>query len=1047
VNAQFYNGSQLEFGKNRIQYKPLDWSFYRYDRFDVFFYAGGKELSHRTAKIAQSFIPELENRFDYTLQNRLQLLIFDRLSDLKQSNVGIDASLANNLGGVTRQVGNKILLYNENGTVGFVKQVQAGIAEALVNEFLFGNDFRERLRSATLLNIPEWYLKGLVAWLSNSWDSEIENQVRDGIISGRYMQFNRLTGEDAIMAGHSIWRYIADTYGEKVIPEIIEVTRINRSVESGFQYVLGIGLKGINQEWLNYYDKKYFYNDTLFSKNTGNLRSGKYRQGYLYRQPQISPDGNSVAWVRNDHGKNTVWLAPFEGGKNRKLFKSGRKLPNLNDQSFPQLAWYPTGELLVYSDEFKGRLRLNFYNINTKKTERKFINQLEKVISMDVSPNGQQIALTGISNGKTDLFIFTNAANTLQPITQDFWDEAHPRWLADGKSIIFDSNRPNDSLSVQVGVPLIPISNHDLFIYKVTNPLVLNRLTNTPLINEQQAFPFSTNQIAYLSDENGISNRYAARFDSAIAFVDTTIHYRNFIVSRPLTNYKRGIKEHSVTQNGKVAELVYSQGRPALYTAAPPEIFNESTKLPETNWTKQRTPSVKADPQKKTETSVSPKVKKIIVFGEDRQKNDEKKESAEQANPTAENPITLKSAGSDTFRLSRQRLYETAYYTDYLVTQLDRGFLNQTYQAYSGQAGFINPSINGLFKIGLSDLFDNYKITGGIRLSANLTGNEYLLAFQDLKNRWDKSLVFHRQGVQNNSLGGQRIMMHTVSGKISYPFSEVSRIVGSLAYRNDRTVYVSTDLANLVRKTSYNNWAVAKTEFVFDNTFPLSTNLLTGTRLKITAEHFQLVSANSKNVTVLGIDFRHYEKITRELIFASRFAAASSFGSNKLLFYLGGVDNWFIPRFDNSVSVDDSQKYLFQTLGTNVRGFYQNIRNGSSFAVINTELRWNVLKYFFKFPLRSDFLNSLQLVSFADAGTAFTGSSPYSKNNTFNKKTIVSGPIVVTLDNQQEPLVGGLGFGLRTRMLGYFVRGDLAWGIQDGKQLPPVFYLSLCTDF
>jgi Tol biopolymer transport system component len=746
VNAQFYNGSQLEFGKNRIQYKPLDWSFYRYDRFDVFFYAGGKDLSHLTAKIAKTYLPELESRFDYTLQNRLQLLIFDRLSDLKQSNVGIDASLANNLGGVTRQVGNKILLYNENGTVDFVKQIHAGIAEALVSEFLYGNDFRERLRSATLLNIPDWYLKGLVAWLSDSWNTQIENRVRDGIISGRYMQFNRLTGVDAVMAGQSIWHYIAATYGEKVIPEILEVTRINRSVESGFQYVLGIGLKGINQEWLNYYDKKYFYNDTLFDELSGSIRSGKYREGYIYHQPQISPDGNSVAWVRNDHGKNTVWLAPFEGGKNRKLFTSGRKLPTLNDQSFPQLAWHPTGEYLIYSDEFKGRLRLNFYNIKSKKTERKFLNGLEKVISMDVSPNGLQIALTGIRDGKTDVYIFSNAANTLQNITDDFWDEANPRWLPNGKSIIFSSNRPHDSLGVQQTVPLIPPTYHDLFIFNLATPLALNRLTATPFVNELQAFPFASNQITYLSDENGISNRYAARFDSAIAFVDTAVHYRHFIVSRPLTNYKRGILEQSVSLNGKVAELVFSNGRQAVYTLKQADLFGETTKLPNTVSAKQRVPVNKVPVQKKTEPTGSPKVKKIVVFGEDRQKNEGK--NGESGQLKSESPVSDTLANPDSFRLSRQRLYETAYYSDYLVTQIDRGFLNQTYQSYSGQAGFINPSLNGLFKIGLSDLFDNYKITGGIRLSANLTGNEYLLAFQDLKKRWDKIYVFHRQGVQ-----------------------------------------------------------------------------------------------------------------------------------------------------------------------------------------------------------------------------------------------------------------------------------------------------------
>jgi hypothetical protein len=130
-----------------------------------------------------------------------------------------------------------------------------------------------------------------------------------------------------------------------------------------------------------------------------------------------------------------------------------------------------------------------------------------------------------------------------------------------------------------------------------------------------------------------------------------------------------------------------------------------------------------------------------------------------------------------------------------------------------------------------------------------------------------------------------------------------------------------------------------------------------------------------------------------------------------------------------------------------MRGFNQNIRNGSSFAVMNSEYRWNFLKFFKRYPMKSDFFNSMQLVAFTDLGTAFTGSSPYSEKNTFNQKTIESGPITIILKNQREPLVAGFGMGLRTRILGYFVRVDYARGWEDGQVLPRIIYLSLAKDF
>jgi hypothetical protein len=84
----------------------------------------------------------------------------------------------------------------------------------------------------------------------------------------------------------------------------------------------------------------------------------------------------------------------------------------------------------------------------------------------------------------------------------------------------------------------------------------------------------------------------------------------------------------------------------------------------------------------------------------------------------------------------------------------------------------------------------------------------------------------------------------------------------------------------------------------------------------------------------------------------------------------------------------------------------------------------------------------------SDSPTLFPWDKLFSDDeNTFNQKTIQSGPIKVVLKNQEEPIVFGFGAGLRTRILGYFVRADLSWGINDGRRLPALFYLSLCNDF
>jgi hypothetical protein len=62
-------------------------------------------------------------------------------------------------------------------------------------------------------------------------------------------------------------------------------------------------------------------------------------------------------------------------------------------------------------------------------------------------------------------------------------------------------------------------------------------------------------------------------------------------------------------------------------------------------------------------------------------------------------------------------------------------------------------------------------------------------------------------------------------------------------------------------------------------------------------------------------------------------------------------------------------------------------------------------------------------------------------------RTIQRPPLLVTVELQKEPIVGGFGFGLRSRIFGYFLRGDIAWGVEDWEVLPSKFYFSLCLDF
>jgi hypothetical protein len=206
--------------------------------------------------------------------------------------------------------------------------------------------------------------------------------------------------------------------------------------------------------------------------------------------------------------------------------------------------------------------------------------------------------------------------------------------------------------------------------------------------------------------------------------------------------------------------------------------------------------------------------------------------------------------------------------------------------------------------------------------------------------------------------------------------------------------------------------------------------------------------ASAGFTSIIGFDARHYIPLLRHSVIALRATGAASFGSEKMLYYLGGVNNWIFQQFDENIPQPSGDEFAFRTLAPNLRGFRYNIRNGSNFGLVNAEARIPVMKYLFRRPLRNAFFRNLQMVLFYDAGMAWHGLSPTGPDNPLNSVTISRPPAVeIDVEYFRDPLVMGFGAGVRTTLLGYFVKLDYAWGVETRIVQEPRVYFSIGTDF
>lgn len=1056
--AQFYYGLHQNYGKNRVEFREFEWVFYRYERFDVFFYDQGREISQQVARMVSRQIPIAESNLDITLDERIQVMVFNTLTDLKQSNLNANTDEAYNTGGVVHFDGNKVFVYFDGDYTHLESQVKEGLTGLAMSKMLYGG-FTASIRNSTLLSLPEWYTEGLLAYYAYPYSSEVENFVMDGMAHDEYRHLYALSGEKARMAGHSIWHYIAETYGHNLIKNVLFTTVSARSVDKGLQYTIGVNSEQLIANWHAYYAERYQerWNDELVEDFE--LRRGRTNEEL--ERPVFSPDGSHLAYVSNRLGRFRVNVLDVDRNRRRTVLRGGHAVPQNADFSYPLMAWHPNGKILAIVSEDHGLSWLYFYNTEDGTLEKREFYLFQKVLSIQYSRDGQSFLLSAVKNGQSDVFLYTIRSRSVDALTNDGYSDLDPIFTNDDRFIVFRSNRSDDTLRSREKVYIHP-SHFDLFIYRRDkgNDQVLWRLQTPDGEEEYNLRPLDRSHFSYMSSSIGPPTEYVVRLDSSIAYVDTATHYNYSVALGENENYSYGSMYHDINLSTYKQVRVYL--RDGRYRLAVTDFDWPS------EFSKSRSSSIPGDGFPTDEPGEIAQIREVqevdihnYIF---------EPEALALIRPatspvlqTTRLAVNNDSLFGESFPIPTMRNYFLTFQRDNFSLSVDNVFDYPQYQPFTGVVGgsLINTGFNALMKVGVLDILNDYRVVGGFRTDfqplpgVSLSPNsELFLGVLNSKYRLNQETTLYRRS-QVSYLSSYnlnvRYITYELHHKFSYPFSQVDGLRFSVGYRNQRQLILVDNAAAVapleVDPIQITDYGIVKLEYVFDNTRKKGVNLYHGTRYKIFSEYYENFSKSNSGMVTLGIDYRKYVPVHREIIWANRFAFGTSLGNERLLHYLGGVDNEFSPGFTNNTPFATNVNYTFQTVVTNMRGFYQNIRNGNSFAVINSELRVPIVRYLYNGPVQNDFLANFQIIGFGDIGTAWNGLQPYSPENAINTRIVNGVGYTAYVDTQREPIVGGMGFGIRSRLLGYFMRLDWAWGVEDGRVLDHVVYFSLSTDF
>ena len=124
-------------------------------------------------------------------------------------------------------------------------------------------------------------------------------------------------------------------------------------------------------------------------------------------------------------------------------------------------------------------------------------------------------------------------------------------------NISFVSNRRLDTLFMEHDPENNTTTAFAVFVYDYSGKdHGYRKYSEGNYINHTQPLSPGRNEFFYLSDKNGIVNRYYAKYDSTISLVDTTIHYRYFANSFPFpTTNETSFPTISIRKQMKLRKL------------------------------------------------------------------------------------------------------------------------------------------------------------------------------------------------------------------------------------------------------------------------------------------------------------------------------------------------------------------------------------------------------------------------------------------------------------------------------------------------------------
>ena len=556
--VSFYQTNAQYFGRNKPIYKRFNYNVYQTPNFEIYNYFKNDSLLNKLSQTAEKWYWIHYQVFKDSIKQRNPIIIYPNQGDFQQT-TAISGEIGIGTGGVTEALKNRVVLPVTETWA----QTEHVLGHELVHAFQYNSLINGDSTSLnSVRNLPLWMVEGMAEYLSlGSEDYQTAMWMRDAILNDDFPTLQQMTMDQGkyfpYRWGQAFWSFVGRAFGDSLINPIFKETA-KRGYDIALRRYIGFDEKTFSSIWKSVYSDFYkrVMQDSI-DNPAGNRTIFERNAGMMNISPAVSPDGRYVAFYsEKDLFSIDLFLANAASGRIIRKLSSTVHENEIDALNFIESAgtWSPDSKQFAFVAFSKGKNKLLIVDVFNEKLVREFLIPGVPAFNYPAwSPDGSSIVVSGLVEGKNDLFSYNLKTGQVTQLTNDKWCNIHPSWSPDGKYIVYSTDQPSEDIRYNKG--------YYLATYNVETKKTKVHYFFPGAENLNPMFSSNGKSIYFLSNSDGFRNLYSYNLGSGEIKRQTKI-LTGISGMTPLAPAMSLARE-----TNEITYSYYFKGRYSIYTA------------------------------------------------------------------------------------------------------------------------------------------------------------------------------------------------------------------------------------------------------------------------------------------------------------------------------------------------------------------------------------------------------------------------------------------------------------------------------------------------